>query len=308
MPKPSPRRPLTRKGKDRPTSPPPAPPPLELRSDRRAPIPDEEIVAPLNELLEAERAGLEAAAVLQRADRKGVTDTELKKFAEDEASACAGLHRAILRYGGQPSTQTGDFGRKVAALTTEGERLNLMARGQAWVVKRLDMLLGMPLDEETRTFLAEMREEHLENVDACNRRAEELSAPPSPPYRDLEFAGLREAHDRLYYGAWRSPNATDRDHQRAYFQLGRYLGLIADEVQRARSIAARTYLNKARKAYGTADPEAHGEAALRSLDNALSYAHSALNALLHHYRAPAHNPSEFESFYDVVAVPFQDLV
>jgi hypothetical protein len=262
----------------------------------------------LNELLEAERAGLEAAAVLQRADRKGVTDTELKKFAEDEAAACAGLHRAILRYGGQPSTQTGDFGRKVAALTTEGERLNLMARGQAWVVKRLDMLLGMPLDEETRTFLAEMREEHLENVDACNRRAEELSAPPSPPYRDLEFAGLREAHDRLYYGAWRSPNATDRDHQRAYFQLGRYLGLIADEVQRARSIAARTYLNKARKAYGTADPEAHGEAALRSLDNALSYAHSALNALLHHYRAPAHNPSEFESFYDVVAVPFQDLV
>ena len=308
MPKPSPKRPLTRKGKDRPTSPPPAPPPLELRSDRRAPIPDEEIVARLNELLEAERAGLEAATVLQRADRKGVTDTELKKFAEDEAAACAGLHRAILRYGGQPSTQTGDFGRKVAALTTEGERLNLMARGQAWVVKRLDMLLGMPLDEETRTFLAEMREEHLENVDACNRRAEELSAPPSPPYRDLEFAGLREAHDRLYYGAWRSPNATDRDHQRAYFQLGRYLGLIADEVQRARSIAARTYLNKARKAYGTADPEAHGEAALRSLDNALSYAHSALNALLHHYRAPAHNPSEFESFYDVVAVPFQDLV
>jgi hypothetical protein len=195
----------------------------------------------------------------------------------------------------------------VAALATEGERLNLMARGQAWVAKRLDVLLGMPLDEETRTFLAEMREEHLENIDACNRRAEELSAPPSPPYRDLEFAGLREAHDRLYYGTWRSPNATDRDHRRAYFQLGRYLGLIADEVQRARSIEARTYLSKARKAYGTADPEAHGEAALRSLDNALSYAHSALNALLRHYRAPAHTPSEFETFYDVVAVPFQDL-
>jgi hypothetical protein len=307
MPKPSRKRPLPRKGKDRPPSPPPAPPPLELRSDRRPPIPDEEIVARLNELLEAERAGVEAAGVLQRADRKGVTDTELKKFAEDEASACAGLHRAILRYGGQPSAQTGEFGRKVAALTTEGERLNLMARGQAWVAKRLDVLLGMPLDEETRTFLAEMREEHLENVDACNRRAEELSAPPSPPYRDLEFAGLRESHDRLYYGAWRGPNATDRDHQRAYFQLGRYLGVLADEVQRARSVEARGYLTKARKAYTAADPATHGEAALRSLDNALSYAHSALSALLRHYRAPAHDPREFESFYDVVAVPFQDL-
>jgi len=307
MPKSSPKRSVTRRGKDRPSPPAPPPPPVEVRSDRRAPVSDEEIVARLNELLEAERAGVEAAAVLQRADRKGVTDTELKKFAEDEAAACAGLHRAILRYGGQPSTQTGDFGRKVAALTTEGERLNLMARGQAWVAKRIDVLLGMPLDEETRAFLAEMREEHLENVDACNRRAEELSAPPSPPYRDLEFSGLREAHDRLYYGAWRGPNATDRDHQRAYFQLGRYLGMLADEVQRARSVEARGYLSKARKAYGTADPETHGEAGLRSLDNALSYAHSALSALLRHYRAPTHDPREFESFYDVVAVPFQDL-
>jgi hypothetical protein len=196
----------------------------------------------------------------------------------------------------------------VAALRTEGERLNLMARGQAWVAKRLDVLLGMPLDEETRTFLAEMREEHLENIDACNRRAEELSAPPSPPYRDLPFATLREAHDRIYYGSWRSPEATPRDQQRAYFQLGRYLGGLAEEVQRARSLEARSYLTKARAAYAKADPERGGEEALRSLDNALSYAHSALSALLRHYRAPAHDPREFERFYDVVAVPFQDLV
>lgn len=288
---------------------PAAPPPVEHRHDRRAPVPDEEIVARLNELLEAERAGVEAAAALQRADRKGVTDTELKKFAEDEASACAGLHRAILRYGGEPSGRTGDFGRKVAALKTEGERLNLMARGQAWVVKRLDVLVGMPLDPETQAFLAEMREEHLENIDACNRRAEEMSAPPSAPYRELPFANLREAHDRLYYGSWRGPAASSRDAQRAYYQLGRYLGILADEVQRARSLEARSYLAKARAAYTKADPEAAGEeAALRSLDNALSYAHSALNALLRHTRAPTHDPREFESFYDVVAVPFQELL
>ncbi len=173
----------------------PAPPRLpfpDLPRDRRAPVPDEEIVSRLNELLEAERAGVEAAAVLQRADRKGITDTELSKFAEDEASACAGLHRAILRYGGQSGTRTGDFAGKVAALRTEGERLNLMARGQAWVAKRVDALLGMPLDPETQAFLVEMREEHLENIDACNRRAEELSAPPSPP-SPFSGAGARSA-------------------------------------------------------------------------------------------------------------------
>jgi hypothetical protein len=288
-------------------SPVPAPA-LDLQNHRRPPASDEEIVQRLNELLEAERAGVEAAAALQRADRKGITDTELKKFGEDEAAACAGLHRAVLRYGGEPSTRTGDFGRKVAALTTEGERLNLMARGQAWVVKHLDVLLGMPLDPETQAFLVEMREEHLENIDACNRRAEEISAPPSPPYCQLPFASLREAHDRLYYGAWRGQAATIQDVQRAYFQLGRYLGVMADEVQRARSLEARRYLTKARAAYRKADPEAEGGDALRNLDTALSYAHSALNALLLHSRAPAHDPRDFESFYDVVGVPFQDLV
>ncbi len=301
-----------KRGGGRPTKtqvqPPASPPPAaDLQHDRRAPVPDEEIISRLNELLEAERAGVEAAAVLQRADRKGITDTELSKFAEDEASACAGLHRAILRYGGRPSSRTGDFARKVAALRTEGERLNLMARGQAWVAKRVDALLGMPLDPETQAFLVEMREEHLENIDACNRRAEELSAPPSPPYRELEFANLREAHDRLYYGAWRGPALTAQDLERAYYQLGRYLGLLADEVQRARSLEARRYLGKARAAYAKADPETGGEEALRSLDSAVSFAHSALNALLLHSRAPAHDPRDFEAFYDVVGVPFQDL-
>jgi hypothetical protein len=79
-------------------------------------------------------------------------------------------------------------------------------------------------------------------------------------------------------------------------------------VQRARSLEARGYLTKARKAYATADLETHGEGALRRLDNALSYAHTALNALLRHSRAPNHDPRNFEAFYDVVGVPFQDLV
>jgi len=297
-----------RRRKERPAPAVPSSPVLEFQDHRGPPATDEVIISRLNELLEAERAGVEAAAALQRADRKGITDTELKKFGEDEAAACAGLHRAVLRYGGDPSTRTGDFGRKVAALTTEGERLNLMARGQAWVVKHLDVLLGMPLDPETQAFLVEMREEHLENIDACNRRAEEISAPPGPPYRQLPFASLREAHDRLYYGAWRGQAATTQDGQRAYFQLGRYLGVMADEVQRARSLEARRYLTKARAAYRKADPEAEGGDALRNLDTALSYAHSALNALLLHSRAPAHDPRDFESFYDVVGVPFQDLL
>lgn len=267
---------------------------------RRAPVPDEEIVRRLNELLEAERASVEGAALLERVDAKGITDTELRRFREDAEAGCVGLRQAILRYGGHPSDRTGDFARKLAALQTEGDRLALSARGAAWVVKRLDTLLGMPLESETRAFLVELLEQHMEIVDACHRRAEELAAAPSPPYRDLSFAGLREAHDRLYYGLWRRAAATDRDVQRACFQLGRYLGVLAQEVHRARSLEARSYLAKARAAYATADPRVYGNAALLSLDKALSYAHSALNSLLFQYRAPCHDGRAFEACYEVV--------
>lgn len=297
-----------RKAGGRPAVRAPLAPPPSPEGHRPIPVSDEEIVSRLNDLLEAERAGVEAAAALRQVLEGNITAAELDKFADDEASACAGLHRAILRYGGQPSDRTGDFGRKVAALEDEGERLNLMTRGQAWVVKRLDALLSMPLDAETRIFLAEMRAQHLENIEACNRRAEEVSAPPSPPYRDLPFAQLREAHDRLYYGAWRTPTATLRDYQRGYYQLGRYLDVLAEEVQRARSVEARRALSRARAAHAKADPEADRGEVIRSLDNCLSYAHSALNALLRQYRAPTHDPRDFESFYDVVGVPFEEMM
>ena len=322
----------TRDVKSEPALPAGVPPVAEPSSHRRAPVPDEEIVNRLNELLEAERAGVEAAAALRKAEASGLTEADVKKFGDDEAWACAGLTRAVLQYGGVPSDRTGDFGRKVAALESEGERMSLMARGQAWVVKRLDALLAMPLDQETQAFLAEMREQHLENIDACNRRAEELGVLPSPPYRALPFARLREAHDRLYYGPWRSspatgdeemplqsdihtypgpwrrPPTTVRDLQRAYHQLGRYLAGLAEEVQRSRSVEARKSLAKARRAFAKADPELHGDEAIRNLDNALSFAHSALNGLLRQYRMPAHDPADFESFYDVVGVPFREFI
>ena len=111
-----------------------------------------------------------------------------------------------------------------------------------------------------------------------------------------------------YEGPWPTHSATVRDLQRAYHQLGRYLGLLAEEVQRSRSLEARKSLTKARKAYRKADPELYGDEAIRSLDNALSFAHSALNALLQQSRMPTNDPAEFESFYDVVGLPFRDVI
>jgi hypothetical protein len=272
------------------------------------PMPSDEIVDRLNELLECERAGVEAALSLGASTAPGFTHGELQKFAEDEGWACGGLRKAILRDGGTPSERTGRFAAKVLALPTEGERVSLLARGQAWVVKRVEALLAMDLDPQTRAFLTEMREQHLENIEACHRRAEDLQAPPSPPYRDLPFAPLREAHDRLYYGAWRSHAATVLDFRRAYRQLGRYLDSLSREIERSRSTEGEKSLEQAHKAFARMDPELSTPDATVNLDNALAYAHRALNGLLHQYRMPTHDPETFGGFYDVVDVPFRELM
>ncbi len=267
-----------------------------------------EIVDRLNELLECERAGVEAALGLATSAAPGFTHGELKKFAEDEGWACGGLRKAILRFGGNPSERTGDFADKVMALGTEGERVSLLARGQAWVVRRIEILLAQELDAQTRTFLMEMREQHLENVEACHRRAEELQAPPGPPYRGLPFGHLREAHDRLYYGAWRSPAATMRDFQRAYRQISRHIDALSQEIERSRSAEGKKFLEKAGEAFARVDPDISPSDPVVHLDNALSYAHKALNALLRQYRMPTHDPAAFGGFYDVTEVPFRELM
>jgi len=266
------------------------------------------IVDRLNELLECERAGVETALSLGASTAPGLTHGEMKKFAEDEGWACGDLRKAILRLGGTPSDRTGNFAEKVMAPPSEGERVTLLARGQAWVVKRIEALLATDLDPETRAFLKEMREQHLENIEACHRRAEELQAPPSPPYRGLPFAHLREAHDRLYYGAWRSPAATVLDLGRAYRQLGRYLDTLSREIERSRSAEGQKSLAKAQKVVPRTDSELSASDATVSLDNALAHAHRTLNVLLHQYRMPTHDPETFAGFYDVTEVPFRDLM
>lgn len=266
-----------------------------------------EIIHGLNELLECERAGVEVAMRLATSQARGFTEGELKKFAEDEGWACGGLRKAILRFGGTPSERTGDFAVKVMALPTEGERASLLARGQAWVARRIEALLDRDLDPETRAFLVEMREQHLENIEACHRRAEELEAPPSPPYRGLPFAHLMEAHDRLYYGAWRRASATERDFERASRQIERYLGTLAQEIERSRSAEARKHLKKAEDALARINPN-RMDAFIRGLDNALSHAHHAINALLRQYRMPIHDSEAFAGFYDVAEVPFREVM
>lgn len=119
-----------------------------------------ELVDLLNTLLEAEKAGVETMAYFLEKEPNNDLYKEVKN---DEAWSCAGLIQSIKREGGSVSTAKGDFAEKVKALPTLQEQLELLVKGQTWVVKRIDRALPLDMSAETRTFLEEMKKKHEAN-------------------------------------------------------------------------------------------------------------------------------------------------
>ena len=130
----------------------------------------------LNELLEAERAGVETLSRLFPEARSPQMQTLFEQVRNDEAWSCAGLVRSITTIGGAPSDKKGDFAEKVLREPNLADRLRLLNRGQGWVVKRLDGLLAEALPASVSDFLTEMKTRHLANIEACERLAESLKA------------------------------------------------------------------------------------------------------------------------------------
>lgn len=138
----------------------------------------EEIVSRLNELLEAERAGVETLARLGKEAEEADLKAAFERIGRDESWSCQGLSRYITHLGGTPSSRTGDFADKVMVLPTLEERLRLLSRGQAWVVKRIDALLALDLDPGLKDFLSDMRGLHVGNIRWCDEKIAQLGAQP----------------------------------------------------------------------------------------------------------------------------------
>jgi uncharacterized protein DUF6306 len=128
----------------------------------------------LNELLEAERAGVDTLSRLFPEARGPEMQKLFEAVRDDEAWSCAGLVRSIKTLGGVISEKKGDFADKVMHEPTLAARLTLLNRGQGWVVKRLDGLLAEGLPASVGSFLQEMKTRHLANIEACERLAASL--------------------------------------------------------------------------------------------------------------------------------------
>ncbi|MGD8352561.1 MAG: DUF6306 domain-containing protein [Pseudomonadota bacterium] len=118
-------------------------------------------------LLEAERAGVVVAKNLL-AQSGSEAETELfEAVLQGEKEGCRTLGKAIRHLGFTGSGNVGAFVRKVMDLPGKRERLELLVRGQEWVVRKIDEipLTGLPLPD--REDLEQVREDHLVNIRRC---------------------------------------------------------------------------------------------------------------------------------------------
>ncbi len=126
------------------------------------------------------------------------------------------------------------------------------------------------------------------------------------PYEGEPYAELRAAHDRLYFGRWRSGDASPIDVRQARQRLARLLRAIGEVLETEDVPAARRDLNKALDAVYSAGPDGQGPRDLLLLDHALSYAHRVIGDLLHEKGLPPHDPADFAAWHDAVDVPFRE--
>ena len=137
----------------------------------------DEIVAALNELLEAERAGARVAL----ASSKGAAETPygvlMTTVRADEARWCAMLSRHLKQLGAMPSGKTGAFYAKAMAIPGALDRLAFLNRGQAWVVRKLEALAPRVRDDALHGDLREMLDSHRINIDRASAVLQANLAP-----------------------------------------------------------------------------------------------------------------------------------
>src|SRR5216683_3798855 len=123
----------------------------------------------LNTLGEAERAGGRVLHELTAQAQSLELRELLKKVGHDEGYYAGELSAHVRRLGGIPSTKTGDFVEKVRAVGNLKGKLELLNRGQRWVVRQIGEQLGTIVDPQLQAFLRVMADGHDVNIGALDK-------------------------------------------------------------------------------------------------------------------------------------------
>ena len=127
----------------------------------------------LNTLGEAERASGRVLHELTAAVRSLELRELLKKVGHDEGYYAGELFAHVRRLGGVASNETGDFVEKVRAVPDLGGKLELLNRGQRWVIRKIEERLATIADPGLRAFLSVMAKGHYVNIGALEEALKE---------------------------------------------------------------------------------------------------------------------------------------
>jgi hypothetical protein len=122
----------------------------------------------LNAMGEAERAGGRVLHELTELAQSLELRELLKKVGHDEGYYAGELASHVRRLGGAPSNKTGDFVEKVRAVGDFRAKLELLNRGQRWVIRKIDEQLPTIGDAELKAFLVVMAKGHHVNIGALD--------------------------------------------------------------------------------------------------------------------------------------------
>jgi hypothetical protein len=137
----------------------------------------DEVLAFLNRLLEAERAGSRVALDTARDAGIGPIAASMQAIRRDESEWCAMLRRHIQALGAAPSPRIGEFHGKAMAIGALGPRIAFLNRGQAWVVRKLRQILPRIRADRLHADLTRMLQAHEINI----ARAETVMGAHLPP-------------------------------------------------------------------------------------------------------------------------------
>ena len=129
---------------------------------------DSEVVEFLNTLGEAERAGGRVLHDLEQEASSLELKELLRKTGHDEGYWAGQIGAHIRRLGGEPSNRTGDFIDKVRALNDLKSKIELLNRGQRWVIRKIEERLPGLSDPQLKAFLVVMAKGHHVNIQAVD--------------------------------------------------------------------------------------------------------------------------------------------
>ena len=130
---------------------------------------DTELENFLNSLGEAERAGGRVLHELTDQAQSLELRELLKKVGHDEGYYAGELSAHVRRLGGTASTKTGAFIEKARAVGNFKGKLELLNRGQRWVVRKIGEQVGTIADVRLQAFLRVMADGHDVNIGALDK-------------------------------------------------------------------------------------------------------------------------------------------